>query len=65
MSAAVSTVSGVIPRYVYDYSDSLQINTRRTVAFQATCKCGWSGRWLSVRTDAMDDYQAHKREQHT
>lgn len=59
-----STVSGVIPRYVYQYIDALQVNTRQTVAFQATCKCGWQGRWLSVRSAAVDDYQAHKREQH-
>ena len=64
MSATASTVSGVIPRYVYDYMDALSVNVRRTVAFQGKCRCGWTGRWEDKRTAAMDAYQAHKREHH-
>lgn len=61
---SVPTISGVIPRYVYDYSDALNVTTRQTVAFQATCKCGWTGSWRALRSAAMDDYQLHKRNVH-
>lgn len=64
VSATAGTVSGVIPRYVYDYVDALQVNTRRTVSFQGKCRCGWQGKWEAERSAAMDAYQAHKRDQH-
>ena len=63
MTGAVTT-SGVLPRFIYNYSDSLNVQTRQTVAFQATCKCGFRGKWRSSRIDACDDYQAHKRSKH-
>lgn len=63
MNGAV-TVSGVLPRYIYSYSDALNVQTRQTVAFQASCKCGWSGKWRDRRLDACDDYQAHKQRKH-
>lgn len=59
-----ATVSGVLPRYIYNYSDALNVQTRQTVAFQATCKCGYSGKWRSSRIDAVEDYQTHKRRKH-
>lgn len=64
MVEVTSTVSGVIPKYVYNYSDALHVQTRCTVAYQATCRCGYEGRWRSSRAAAMDDYQEHKLEAH-
>ena len=58
----MATVSGVVPRYIYHYSDAMNVTTRQTVAFQATCRCGETGRWRERREDAIRDYQAHKPE---
>ena len=63
MSHTVTT-NGVLPRYIYNYSDALSVQTRMTVAFQGTCKCGWQGRWKQRRIDAMDEYQRHKQHKH-
>ncbi len=56
----MSAVSGVVPKHVYHYSDPLAVNVRNTVAFQATCKCGWKGSWRNKRPDAFADYEDHK-----